>query len=615
MKKPLFTLIFISLAIFGFAKNPPSAVERVDPPMWWVGMETNTIELLFYGEKLKDATIVLKETNTRIVSIVPAANPKYTYVTIEIGQNQMPGELTFEIQLKGAKKKTIYKYSLLGRTGKKPLGIHGADNMYLLFPDRFANGDTTNDSKKELFESVNRKELKGRHGGDIKGIVDHIPYLADLGVTALWINPLVQNNQPKESYHGYACTDSYRIDARFGTSSEFLQMCSTLRDKKIKLVWDIVYNHWGNEHVLFKSLPDSNWINWHPEFTRTNYRTETLVDPYAPESEKKAMTDGWFDYHMPDLNQRDPHLAKYLIQNSIWWIEYAGIDAFRIDTYPYPDQQFMSDCNAALKKEYPTLNIFGETWVNTSPVQAWYTEDNGMNPQFSSHLDGVTDFQLYFAFIKGLNENFGWEEGFRRIELTLIHDILYENAYRNVTFLDNHDLSRIYSVLGEDFDKWKMGMSMIHTLRGIPCTYYGNEILMKNFSNPDALVREDFSGGWVGDTINKFDRKQLNTLEGQAFDYSKALMQWRKQNTWMADAKLTQYVPFDNTYVYFRTSGEHILMCVYSLNDKPFELDLKRFAESMQGRSRGANIIDGNRVFLQDKLTVPAKGTVLIELH
>jgi glycosidase len=338
------------------------------------------------------------------------------------------------------------------------------------------------------------------------------------------------------------------------------------------------------------------------------------MDPYSTVEERKAMSDGWFDNHMPDLNQRDPHLAKYLIQNAIWWTELAGLDAFRIDTYSYPDQQFMMDCNVAIKNEYPTINIFGETWVNTSPVQAWFTEDNGLNKNFSSKLDGVTDFQLYFAISKGLVEPFGWEEGFRRIELTLVADIIYEDASRNVTFLDNHDLSRFYSIVNEDYDKWKMGMIMIHTLRGIPCTYYGNEILMKNYSNPDALVREDFPGGWPGDSIDKFNYANLEGKQKEAFDLSKTIMQWRKQNPWIANAKLTQYVPTENTWVYFRTEGDQILMCVYSLNDKPIDLDLKRFQPTLNGKSRGMDVVSGERVFLDGKVTIPAKGSLMLHL-
>jgi glycosidase len=614
MKKLFLACLFSCLTILCLAKNAPSPVERVDPPNWWVGMKTSTVELLFSGKNLSNAEIKLNSQFTRIVKIENAKNPFYKYVTIEIGEQQTAGTLDFEITLKGAKKKSIYKYSLLKRTGKEPLGINGADNMYLLFPDRFANGDTSNDTLIYMNEGINRKELKERHGGDIKGIMNHLNYLEDLGVTALWINPLVENNQTKESYHGYACTDSYKIDPRFGTNQMFVALADSCRKKGIKMIWDIVYNHWGFEHHLFKNLPDSSWINWAPVFTRTTYRAETLMDPYSTAEERKAMSDGWFDNHMPDLNQRDPHLAIYLIQNALWWTELAGLDAFRVDTYSYPDQQFMKDCNIAIKNEYPTINIFGETWVNTSPVQAWFTEDNGLNKNFSSKLDGVTDFQLYFAISKGLMEPFGWEEGFRRIELTLIADILYEDAFRNVTFLDNHDLSRFYSVVNEDYDKWKMGMVMIHTLRGVPCTYYGNEILMKNYSNPDALVREDFPGGWPSDPIDKFNYANLEGKQKDAFDLSKTIMQWRKQNQWIANAKLTQYVPTENTWVYFRTDGDQMLMCVYSLNDKPVDLDLKKFQPTLNGKSRGMDVISGERVFLDGKITIPAKGSLMLHL-
>jgi len=331
-------------------------------------------------------------------------------------------------------------------------------------------------------------------------------------------------------------------------------------------------------------------------------------------ADKTLMSDGWFDKHMPDLNQQDPHLAKYLIQNSIWWIEYAGVDAYRIDTYAYPDQEFMKQLNEAVRKEYPNFVLFGETWVQGSAVQAFFTEDNGLNKSFSSQLQSVTDFQLYYAITKGLNEPFGWEESFRRIQMTLTHDILYKDPYRLVTFLDNHDLSRFYSVIGEDDAKFKMGIALLYTLRGIPCIYYGTEILMKNFCDPDSKVREDFPGGWQGDTSNKFTASGRTEKENEIFNFVKTIGQWRKANEWFGLSKLTQFVPEENTYVYFRYDDNHTLMCIYNGNEKEMSINLDRFSECIKDKRNAQDIITGEKFILEHSIKMPAKSVKLIEL-
>ena len=325
------------------------------------------------------------------------------------------------------------------------------------------------------------------------------------------------------------------------------------------------------------------------------------------------MSNAWFDKHMPDLNQQDTHLATYLIQNSIWWIEYAHIDAYRIDTYAYPDQLFMKNLNEAVLREYPSFMLFGETWVQGSPVQAWFTGDNGLNANYSSSLHGVTDFQLYFAITNGLNEDFGWENGFRRIEMTLGHDYLYKNPYLNVTHLDNHDLSRFYSMVKEDFSKWKMGMAMLYTLRGIPQIYYGTEILMKNYSDPDAKVREDFPGGWIGDTLNKFNPSNLNEKELEAFLFCQKLGNFRKENSWFGNSRLKQFVPEDNTYVYFRYDDEHLVMCVYNGNAKEQIMDLSRFEECLKGHTKAKNILTGETLVITKSWTSPPKSVAIFE--
>jgi glycosidase len=610
----MMTLILGSCAAANGAKKTQPLVQRTDPPFWWVGMQNSKVELLFNGKNIGSFEVSLQATDTKILTITRPPNPDYLMVEIEIGAAQKAGSLPFVFSAPKQKPAT-YNYELKTREQQQEKGIDPSDLIYLVFPDRFSNGDVTNDAITTMNEkTADRKGLKTRHGGDIQGIINHIDYFEELGTGALWLNPVLENNQPLESYHGYAFTDHYKVDPRLGTNELYKSLCQKLHNKKIKVVWDVVYNHWGNEHYLHKNLPDSNWVHWFPQFTRTSYRAETLMDPYASIKDKSIMTNAWFDHHMPDLNQKDEHLATYLIQNSIWWIEYAGIDAFRIDTYAYPDQQFMKQLNEAVLHEYPDFVLFGETWVQGTPVQAWFTEANGLNKEFSSSMQGVTDFQLYYAITKGLTENFGWEEGFRRIELTLAQDILYKDAYRNVTHLDNHDLSRFYSMVNEDFAKWKMGIALLYTLRGTPSIYYGTEILMKNYSDPDAKVREDFSGGWPGDASNKFTAQGRTEKENEAFNFCKTLGQWRRNNAWFGHSKLTQFVPENNTYVYFRQQDNNLVMCVYNGNDTDATLDLSRFAECMQGRTKGTEIISGARVFLNNTLTLAPKSVMIYEL-
>ena len=615
MLKTCFTLLYFLgvLAASAGDKRYPPAVERIDPPFWFTGMANNQVQLLIKGDNIEQSTISLNSELATIERVFPAPNKGFVFVDLSIKPNAQPGTLNLEI-VHAKLGKVTYDYELKAKRYQKR-GIDPNDLIYVLFPDRFANGDTTNDSSRELLEkTTDRKALKGRHGGDIQGIINHLDHLERLGTTALWINPVLINDQSYESYHGYATTDSYQIDPRLGSNELYKSLSEQCHARGIKMVMDVIYNHWGNEHILFKELPDSTWIHWFNSFTKTNYRAETLMDPYASNSDKNLMSKGWFDKHMPDLNQQNPTLANYLIQNSIWWIEYAGIDAFRIDTYSYPDQVFMKKLNNAILQEYPDFVLFGETWVQSTTVQSWFTQNSALSDPFNSELTSVTDFQLYFAITKGLMENFGWEEGFRRIEMTLGKDIAYKDPFMNVTFLDNHDLSRFYSVVNEDFDKWKMGISMMMTMRGIPSIYYGTEVLMKNYCNPDALVREDFPGGWPGDSLNLFDPAQRVGQVKEAYDYIYKLAQWRKNNPWFGRSQLMQFVPENNTYVYFRYDDGHTIMCAYSLNDKPVSLDLKRFEERIGNVKMAQSLITGKSMKLTDQLEIPAKGILILEL-
>lgn len=605
------------MSSFVFGQNA-NYLERIDPPNWFSNMNNPNFELLFYTLDNENLSISLDQKSkpyAQILKVEKSDLNNYYYVQIALLSQPKENVIFFNIKKDGLVESSVHPYYIYPKSAK-PQGLSQKDAMYMVFPDRFANGQSENDSVPRYFQGAHRDELKGRRGGDIQGISDHLEYIGDLGFTALWINPMVENNEKRDSYHGYATTDSYLIDPRFGTLSQLQDLTEDMRKINIKHVWDVVYNHWGDQHQLFREMPDSNWFHWFPTYTKTNYRAETMVDPYASEYDKNLMVNGWFDKHMPDLNQQDPHLSTYLIQNSIWWIEMGKIDAFRIDTYSYPDQLFMSRLNTAVKKEYPNFFLFGETWVQGSAVQAWFTEGKKAGQNFDSNLDGVTDFQLYFSMTKGLIEPFGWEEGLRRIELDLANDHLYAHPESLITFLDNHDLARIYSVFNKDFQKWKMAHAMLLTLRGIPCIYYGTEILMTGICDPDAHVREEFPGGWPDHKLNAFQKKGRTEIQNEAFNFLQSLLNYRKKNEWLATSRLTQFVPNDNTYAYARKSadGKKTLLCIYNLNEKAFDFPMESLKEITKESIKGKNILDGTSVSWTKTLSIPTQGFYLIEI-
>lgn len=470
-------------------------------------------------------------------------------------------------------------------------------------PDRFANGDPSNDIVKGTQEaSINRDSMYWRHGGDIQGAINKLDYLNDLGVTAVWLNPVQENDQPKTSYHGYAITDHYKIDPRLGTNETYLKFAEETHKRGMKVVMDIVPNHIGNRHWLFRNLPEKSWVNEWKEFTRTNYRAPLAMDPYASQNELNIFHNGWFDYHMPDLNQKNPHVAKYLTQSYIWWAEYAGVDDFRIDTYAYPDQSYMAQMAADILLEYPGMNMFGEIWEHTVPVQAFFAEKYKARGNFDSKLPSVIDFQIYKAINEALTRPFSWTDGVAKIYYTLAEDGLYAHPMRNVTFLDNHDLSRFYSVVGEDIRKYKMGVGFLLTMRGIPSIYYGTEILMTGFSNPDGWVRMDFKGGWSTDASNKFEASGRNEKENDAFNFTRKIAQWRKSNTAVQNGKMVQFIPEKSMYVYFRYDQQSTVMVIMNANEKSEPLpNAARYDEMLKGKRSGTDVINGGSINL-DKL-------------
>ena len=424
----------------------------------------------------------------------------------------------------------------------------------------------------------------------------------------------MENDQPKTSYHGYANTENYLIDARFGTNELYKKLADECHKRGMKLIKDLVHNHIGSQHWTMLDLPTKDWVHQWPKYTKTNYREQVWMDPYAAQSDKKLMTDGWFDTHMPDMNQSNPFVKNYITQSHIWWVEYAGLDGFRLDTYAYNDLDYMAEWGKLIKAEYPKLTFFGETWVHGVPNQAYFTQGKTLNQKLDTELQAVTDFQALWGINEALNGKFGWTDGVARLYNVFANDFIYQDARRNVVFLDNHDLARFYSVVGEDFNKYKSGIAWLLTTRGIPQLYYGTEILMKNFANPDGLVRSDFPGGWAGDRENKFVSEGRNPQENEAFNYIKTLANFRKNNEVLQNGKMMQYIPENGIYVYFRYNTSKTVMIIMNSNDKEEKLMTDRFSERMNGFTGGQNIITKESIDALDSIIIPAKTTLVLDL-
>jgi len=605
--KRLGLVILLLASTLIFAQKP--TIERIDPPHWWVNFEHPDVELLIKGKNLP-TNVAVQGQGVSIVEVIQPENKNYLRVVLRIAQNAKPQKVEILI----GKTKVLYELKERNYSNKSLMGLYPNDFIYLITPDRFANGNPANDALKGMQENtINRNHHYKRHGGDIAGIASKLDYIKDLGVSALWINPLLENNQPKESYHGYAITDHYKIDPRFGTNADFKHLVDDMHSRGMKMVMDVIYNHWGDQHYLHRDLPEYNMVNWWDEFTKTNYRSSTLHDPYASARDKLLMTDGWFDNHMPDLNQRNTTIANYLIQNAIWWIEEYGIDAYRIDTYSYPDQEFMGELARRILQEYPKFFMFGETWVHVIQEQNYFVEKNPHRMPFNSRLQSVTDFQWYFALEKGIHEPTDWASGMSRMYYVLSGDYLYPKPQNLVTFLDNHDLARWYGHVGEDMQKFKIGIALLFTSRGIPQLYYGTEILMKE-TQGHGEIRQDFPGGWPGDAVNKFESSGRTEIENEAFAYIQLLANYRKKSMALTIGELTQFTPRNGLYIYVRhaKNGEKVLVVVNN-SSAPIFVEESLANELMPENTLVRNLENGE-VMNVGQINLVAPGVAILEM-
>lgn len=618
MKKFILIISLILVGITSYAQK----IERVEPPFWWVSMET-PLQLMIHGNAIGGSTVTLAN-NPKGISIEKVHNadsPNYLFVDVKISHRTSPGEYTFVITRKDGK--TIeFKYTLKERKdgSAKRGSIEVSDMVYLLMPDRFSNGDTSNDSHKDAVEKGDRANLGGRHGGDIQGIINHLDYLQELGVTAVWSTPMLFDNEKVYSYHGYACADYYRIDPRFGTNLLYKEYVEKAHEKGIKIIMDMVPNHCGTAHWWMKDLPFNDWIFQYKEYTPTNAAMSTHADPHASQKDKDLCTKGWFDHTMADMNIAQPFVNKYFTQNAIWWLEFSGMDGIRVDTYPYSDRFATAQWVKNIRKEYPNINIVAECWFG-DPLSISYWEGAKVQSDgFCSNLPQVMDFPLRMKMMSAFRSDAthpGYDQGLLEIYNSISLDYVYKNPYNLLIFAGNHDTFRLGCEMNGDFAKMKNIMTLLATMRGMPQLYYGDEFGLTSLdgTNGHSQERLDFPGGWKGDKKNLFSAKDRNADQKDLHDHIATLFNWRKGSKAVTEGKLLHFRPTNsNVYVYFRYVKNEAVMTVinngqddYLINWSDFEEITSKFA------AKGKNIMNGERVKVGNQTYVPAQSSMVIE--
>ena len=611
-KSLLFVLILVTISL-------SAQIERVEPAFWWVGMKNPQLQLLVHGTEICNRQVTIQYPGIKIVKVNRACSPNYLFVSLEI-DSKMAKAGKFEILFKQPGKTDLsYMYELKNRRtdSSNRQGFTSADVMYLLMPDRFANGDSTNDNFASLPDKANRARENGRHGGDIKGIQDHLDYIKELGATAIWCTPIQENNYERASYHGYAISDYYKTDPRFGSMDEYINFVAASHQKGLKVIMDMVSNHCGIWNWWMNDLPFEDWIHQWPTYTQSNFKFNVIKDIHAANIDKKKFYEGWFDKTMPDMNQQNPYFWTYFIQNSIWWIEYTNMDGIRMDTYQFNDRDAMAAWAKSITDEYPHFNIVGETGLYNATDLAFWQKDASNVLKYNSQLPTVMDFVLQTSLTKCFNEHgTPWENtGMNRIYNTIADDYLFANINNILIFAENHDTPRYNYLLKGDINKFKMAMSFLMTTRGTPQIYYGSEIGMTgNKDKGDGDIRRDFPGGWPGDSINAFTAKGRTSVQNEYFSYLSKLLNWRKNKPVIHNGLLTQYAPEEDTYVFFRYNDNETIMVIINNNETDQALKTDRFAESIKTYTSGTDVMTGVKYDLTSSIMLPKKSTLILDL-
>jgi glycosidase len=618
----LLLALLLSIATCEAATHGDSTIQRVAPPNWWTGFRESALQLMIYGEGIAAFTPAIDHAGVRLTKVDRVKSPNYLFLYLEIGEDVQPG--SFNIRFESDGETLVHSYPLLARhpdPARHAKGFGPQDAIYLITPDRFANGDPANDTVAGMGDEADRGNPGGRHGGDIQGIIDALPYIADMGFTAIWLNPLLENRMPEYSYHGYSTTDFYRVDPLYGRNELYLELVSTARKQGIGVIMDMIVNHIGSGHWWMDDLPTGDWLNFQQEPVITSHEHITDQDPYASEYDKRMFSDGWFVFTMPDLNQRNPLLADYLTQNALWWIEYLGLAGIRMDTYPYPDKHYMTEWTRRVMLEYPDFKVVGEEWTANAAAVAYWQAGNKNRDGYISYLSSLMDFPLQenmrLALVTedGAKLDDGSQAGLMKLYLALANDFLYPSPNDLVIFPDNHDMNRIFEQVGHDYDLFRMALAYVLTMRGAPQIYYGTEILMKHpGSEAHGDLRADFPGGWAGDTVSAYTGKGLSEQEREAQAFVRTLLHWRKDRAVVHNGKTTHFRPEDGTYVYFRYDDSDTVMVALNKNHQTVELELTRFAERLQGYDRATDVVSGEQHTLGDSISLPARSVTVLDL-
>ena len=615
MKHALILLIVFLFSWGGGQAARAMEIKKVAPSFWWAGMKNPELQILLYGENLALSDVSVSGEGIFLKETVRQDNPNYLLLYLDLSEAKAQ---TFQILLKNGKKKLQIPYELKSRVrrGEDVKGFTSEDVLYLIMPDRFANGCPENDVIDGMREkTVNRADGFARHGGDIQGISSHLDYIADLGVTAIWLNPTQENDMESGSYHGYAITDYYQIDRRFGSNEDFCALVEKAHEKNLEVVMDMIFNHCGSENYLFKDKPSKEWFNYRSNYVQTSFKTASVMDIHASAYEKKIATDGWFASVMPDFNQRNRHVARYLIQSSIWWIEYAGINGIRQDTHPYADFDFMSQWCKEVLDEYPYFNIVGETWLNSNMLVSYWQKDSKLAAPLNSNLPTVMDFPLQALMNQAFDEETGeWGGGLYKLYDYQTQDLVYANPMNLLTFLDNHDTSRFAQTdeMAKNLKRYKQAMVFLLTTRGIPQIYYGTEILMTGDKGKgDGDLRKDFPGGWQGDTRNCFAKNGRTALENEAFEFTRQLLNWRKGNQVIGKGSLKHYSIQNGVYVYQREFNGKSVVIIMNGTDDSKELDLAPYQEILP-RENALDVLTGKNVNLSGKLCLDGRENLIL---
>ena len=608
--------LFLSLLLALFAPNLLSAENiKIEPAFWWCDMKNPELQLMVYGDHISDYRPTVDYPGVQISSTVNLDNPNYQIIYLDV-KGAQPGMMN--ITFAKGKKAFTYPYELKARKphAAEIKGFDASDVLYLIMPDRFANGNPENDNiPMRSPYKVDRNDPNARHGGDLAGIEQHLNYIEDLGVTAIWLNPVLENDMKGGSYHGYATTDYYRVDPRFGTNEEYAGLIDKVHQRGMRVVMDMIFNHCGSEHPWMKEVPSPDWFNNLDHYVQTNHDKEAYFDPYVSDYDRETMINGWFVPSMPDLNQKNPHVAKYLIQNSIWWIEYAGVDGIRQDTYPYADVDMMREWCLEVMNEYPDFNIVGEAWMNYTIGSAYWQKGSRLNFGKDTELKSVMDFRLMGIASKAFHEETGWSGGLHTIFEHMCYDYVYPDIYNVLRFLENHDTDRFLPEMPTDLNAFRQAMTLLLTIPGTPQIYYGQELLMNgNKEKGDGFIRLDVPGGWPGDKVNQFEASGRSQLQNEARAFMQTLLKWRKGNDIIAKGKMKHFMVNQGVYVYERSLNGKSVLVVMNGSSKDVALPLDRYAEVLYGKASGKDILTGQTIGLSKELKLSPKEVLVMEL-